>query len=296
MRQLGDKLRQLREARGVDLQQVASSTKIGLRHLDALERGDLDALPDDVFVRGYIRAYAAFLGADSEALLAEYRRDGARCPDPERTLQEMSRLLESRPVAARAASGRRPARVVVAAVAMVVAVSWVAVRYLRVEREPSAVLAGATVALPRPSPPSRAAPVAAPAAAKPAAPALPSTTEPAPPPAAEPESGLRVADHGVGLRIENGDLAERARSFHEGDVVWYWTRVEGGGRGDSVRHVWLRDGREVGGITLELGGSSWRTRSQKSMQSGAAGSWTVEARDERGRVLARDAFQCRPSS
>jgi len=102
-------------------------------------------------------------------------------------------------------------------------------------------------------------------------------------------SGLAVSEFGVG---RDRRLGARDDRFAEGEVVWFSTRLVGGRRGDRVRHVWLRDGRQVQAIALAVGGSSWRTQSNKTLWG--AGEWAVEARDDQGRVLARATFTCTP--
>lgn len=58
----GERLRALREARGLALHEVASLARIPERYLRALEEGDLETLPAGPFHRGYHRQYRAFLG------------------------------------------------------------------------------------------------------------------------------------------------------------------------------------------------------------------------------------------
>jgi cytoskeletal protein RodZ len=65
---LGELLRRSRERRGMSLEQLASETKIPLRHLQALERDDHSAMPDDLYRRAKIRAYARAVHLDREAL------------------------------------------------------------------------------------------------------------------------------------------------------------------------------------------------------------------------------------
>jgi len=69
---LGGHLRALREARGGSLEDMARSTRVGIRHLEALEEERLADLPSPVFVRGFIRAYCGFLRESPEAALAFY--------------------------------------------------------------------------------------------------------------------------------------------------------------------------------------------------------------------------------
>src|SRR5215469_11758744 len=68
----GDKLRREREMRGITLAEIAESTKISTRHLKALEDEQFEALPGGVFNRGFVRAYARFLGINEEQTVADY--------------------------------------------------------------------------------------------------------------------------------------------------------------------------------------------------------------------------------
>ena len=128
-------------------------------------------------------------------------------------------------------------------------------------------------------------------AARPTAPpaAAPEPASGTPSSAAKAEtSTLSVASFGVGRRIVDRRLQGGGESFREGEVAVFQTRVLGGTMGAMVRHVWLREGRWVETIPLELGGTHWRTHSRKTLWG--VGTWTVEARDASGRVLASDTF------
>ena len=70
---LGAYLRSLREAKGSSLEDMARSTRVGIRHLEALEEERLADLPSPVFVRGFIRAYCSFLRESPETALAHYQ-------------------------------------------------------------------------------------------------------------------------------------------------------------------------------------------------------------------------------
>jgi cytoskeleton protein RodZ len=73
MSSLGPYLRGLREAKGMSLDDIARSTRVGRRHLEALESDTFSELPAPVFVKGFIRAYCEFLDAPSEEALGLYR-------------------------------------------------------------------------------------------------------------------------------------------------------------------------------------------------------------------------------
>jgi len=71
----GEELKRQRLLREVSLESIAAATKISVRHLQALERGDSEKLPAPVFTRGFIRAYAAHLGLDPEEMVNAYLSD-----------------------------------------------------------------------------------------------------------------------------------------------------------------------------------------------------------------------------
>jgi cytoskeletal protein RodZ len=68
----GEHLRREREVRNIALQDVSRTTKIPLRSLERLEAGEYEALPGEVFVRGFIKSYARYVGLDDESALLLY--------------------------------------------------------------------------------------------------------------------------------------------------------------------------------------------------------------------------------
>jgi cytoskeleton protein RodZ len=129
--------------------------------------------------------------------------------------------------------------------------------------------------------------------------APPASSEPPSAPATRsaPESAtdaarLSVSEAGVGTAVVNRTLQGESDRFAEGTRIVFWTRVLGGQRGDEIRHVWIREGVEVGSVSLAVNASHWRTHSRRTLGEGSAGSWAVEARDAAGRVLVRREFRC----
>jgi cytoskeleton protein RodZ len=68
----GERLQRERELRGISLEEIAEATKIGTRSLKALEEQDFDQLPGGIFNKGFVRAYARYLGLDEEQAVADY--------------------------------------------------------------------------------------------------------------------------------------------------------------------------------------------------------------------------------
>ena len=72
---LGEKLQKFRIGNRKSLADVSRSIKIQVKYLEALENGSYAGLPADVYVRGFLRSYARYLGCDEEAILRLYERE-----------------------------------------------------------------------------------------------------------------------------------------------------------------------------------------------------------------------------
>jgi len=322
---VGSRLKAEREKRSLRLVDVAMAIKVGAHHLSALEYSDFDALPDDDQVLEFVRAYAEHLGLEADVVAGEYARElpagrpagvAARetpCSERPRPVDEdgpgpvARREEDERPQEATAAGERRiPAAsrlrfgslVALAAGAAVVVLALIGWRWLAV--------ADGAPPLPPSSEPARSGSAGDEEEQRPTAPApeaeAAAAVQNATGRSESPEASISVASRltvpecGVGTGVVDRMLVGEGTRFAEGQRVWFWTRVEGGTVGESIRHVWIHDGREMTGVVLSLGGPHWRTQSSKTLSPGSAGEWAAEARDEAGRVLARREFVCRPRS
>jgi len=72
MESIGDFFRQVRETKGLTLDDVASKTRIHPDFLIALEAGNFTKLPDQVFAKGFVRSYARSLGLDEEDAMRRF--------------------------------------------------------------------------------------------------------------------------------------------------------------------------------------------------------------------------------
>lgn len=72
MESIGTFLRRERELRGIALDEVADTTRIPVRQLERLEDGRIAELPGEVFVKGYLSAYARAVGLKSDDVLSRY--------------------------------------------------------------------------------------------------------------------------------------------------------------------------------------------------------------------------------
>jgi cytoskeleton protein RodZ len=68
----GHYLKSKREEAGLDLEYISEETRISLKMLEAIESEDHVKLPESVYVKGFIRAYAEVLGIDEEGIIKDY--------------------------------------------------------------------------------------------------------------------------------------------------------------------------------------------------------------------------------
>ncbi len=181
-------LRRQREVRKIALREVAETTNISIRYLEALEDDRFEALPAPVFAKGFLREYARYVGLDPDEVVNNYlaaRQDA--------TVEEAERVA----TAQRAKDAqRRPWAVfawVVVGLLILAGIAYWAYRFERQRQAPPAAVPP-PVSAPAPSPSAPSPPQPQPSAA-------------APPEAAPVDAPLRVtldftADSWVDARVD----------------------------------------------------------------------------------------------
>ena len=61
-----------RQQKGISLESIAASTKLSVRHLEAIESGNFSSLPGGIYNTNYIKQYARAIEFDEIDLLAFY--------------------------------------------------------------------------------------------------------------------------------------------------------------------------------------------------------------------------------
>lgn len=180
MQEIGAALRAERERQAKSLDEVYRTTRITTRYLADLENGAFEEIPGEVYLKGFLRRYAQYLGLDPEEIVGQYAarkaaQSQAATPEP----RPKRAAAKPRPHAGRP-SGAGRVVVAVAAIALAaVATGWaLAIWSVRTPASPSAQQETTSTTA---SPSSSAAPEIT--ATPPAAPASDATTEDVPAPA-----------------------------------------------------------------------------------------------------------------
>ena len=73
MESLGEKLKTVREERGLSYEYVSRETNISAKYLEAMEREDFSGFPGEPYIIGFLKNYGDYLGLNTEELLSIYR-------------------------------------------------------------------------------------------------------------------------------------------------------------------------------------------------------------------------------
>jgi cytoskeleton protein RodZ len=119
---VGSALAAARRNLGLTLEEISETTRVRVRHLEALESGQFDQLPSRPFTIGYVRAYAKALGLDADTTAARFRTE---YPSPD------DEILHT-PVGVRheRKSGRHGWLFALAGVAVVAVIGWNVTRHV----------------------------------------------------------------------------------------------------------------------------------------------------------------------
>ncbi len=98
--EIGSLLRKARSAQKVSYEEASRTVRIRPDFLRSLESGQLDGLPERVYVRGFIKAYANYLGLDGDALANRFASAAQLVPPPRQRKRRSPVGMQLRPVPA----------------------------------------------------------------------------------------------------------------------------------------------------------------------------------------------------
>jgi transcriptional regulator with XRE-family HTH domain len=142
---LGEKLRTMREERGISISEVAEQTRISPLYIKAIEADDYKPLPGGIFNKGFVRSYARYIGFDENEALEDYAQLLAASSIPD----EVNQTVHHSQVWTDDHSARSIAPAIIfGAVILVLLGGGIAllVRYLSGSKEPSVPVANTVLA------------------------------------------------------------------------------------------------------------------------------------------------------
>lgn len=120
MTELGPRLKQARQARGVSLADIAESTKISVATLEAIERSDFAKMPGGIFSRSFVRVYALAVGVQPDEAVTEFIAEFTRYErEAERTKKKPEITQDDREFLERQRTALRTLRTILVLVAVV---------------------------------------------------------------------------------------------------------------------------------------------------------------------------------
>ena len=72
LKEIGEKLKQVREEQGVSIQEAAEDLNIRVSQIENIEAGNLKVFKDVFYLKCFIRDYAKYLGLDEEKIMDEF--------------------------------------------------------------------------------------------------------------------------------------------------------------------------------------------------------------------------------
>lgn len=112
--------------RGVSLDEIAVATKIGTRSLKALEDENFSILPGGIFNKGFVRAYARFLGLNEDEAVADYQAAVQEQPISVKTIAAQSAMAKANRLAAQQARESQQAAGILRAAGLLVVAAAIA--------------------------------------------------------------------------------------------------------------------------------------------------------------------------
>lgn len=234
-KRLGDRFRVAREARGLTLSEVAEQIRIRSIYLAAIEDENWAAIGAPVYVRGFLRTYARFLGLDPEEAVTDFRSSGAPQSDEAVTGDGPAAL----PMLARPTSRNLSPVIWVASLIAVILIAYVVYQALSPQRGPQ--VAAVATSTPAATP---VATVASLASASPLVSASPGSVSAPSPGAAGPGSLQVIVAAPSWLRVSV-----------DGSVSMMGTFPAGTNRVFHGKYIQMRVGN-AGGITIYLDGKN----------------------------------------
>ena len=100
------------------------------------------------------------------------------------------------------------------------------------------------------------------------------------------QAQLAVDESAIALDVIDRMPVGADSTFTAGvERLFCWTGISGAGGAATLHQVWIGNDQEMADVMLNVGGSPWRTYSNKAIMPDWTGDWRVEVRDDTGNVI-----------
>jgi transcriptional regulator with XRE-family HTH domain len=89
MQNIGERLEEARKSKGISIREAAEATKVRGDYLHKFESNQFDLNLPDIYLRGFLRNYATYLGLSAEKIIADFRSLGHGNPKPKSSNREI---------------------------------------------------------------------------------------------------------------------------------------------------------------------------------------------------------------
>jgi Uncharacterized protein conserved in bacteria len=72
LKEIGEYLHRVREEKNISLKEIQEATKISMRYLEAIDRGDFEGIPGEVYRKGFLVNFANAIGLNGQEILQKY--------------------------------------------------------------------------------------------------------------------------------------------------------------------------------------------------------------------------------
>src|SRR5690606_9855811 len=97
MQNIGERLEEARKRKGISIREAAEATKVRGDYLHRFESSQFDINLPDIYVRGFLRAYASYLGLPAEKIVADYNALGHGRPKTKPSNREIYGRMDIAP-------------------------------------------------------------------------------------------------------------------------------------------------------------------------------------------------------
>lgn len=282
MDSLGTFLRKEREQKDIALETLSEKTRVPLKFLQAMEEDRWDKLPSLVYIQGYLRSYALYLGLSPEKLFTRYKNE----------ILKKGGLQKEIIPPPKPPKYKKTFRFVVTLLILLLII-WLFVPSKKKSKnhiKKTAPLESNITITQEPCPETIISPESSTALVQ----------KPSPPLSVqsfvthknEEADHLKVARIYIckGIKDREPRAPQKGFIFKKPFSLFCFTEIEDAGKEYTIKHVWYHKQKEIQEIPLCVRGKRWRTWSRKLITEKMKGNWKVDILDEKNKLLSSISF------